>query len=146
MAPNTAIAATLGGPKVLGRKVSSLTDFDELISDGLPWASAARVKKLLDVSDSVFSALLGVSLSTVNRQKKKAGARLSALPSDRLFRLARVISAAREVFKTPDAVRSWLSRPQLGLGERVPLELVKTEAGAAEVQKLLGRIRDGVFS
>ena len=146
MTPNAAIAAALGGPKLLGRKVSSLGEFDQLISQGLPWASALRVKQLLGLSDAAFSALLGVSLSTVNRKKKTADAKMAAVAGDRLFRLARVWSAALEVFKTPEAARGWLGRPQMGLGDRVPLDLIKTDAGATEVLKLLGRIREGVFS
>lgn len=51
-----------------------------------------------------------------------------------------------EVFENPDRARRWLREPQRALGNRVPLELLGTEAGAREVEDLLGRIEYSVFS
>jgi putative toxin-antitoxin system antitoxin component (TIGR02293 family) len=41
---------------------------------------------------------------------------------------------------------SWLRRPQPGLGGRVPLELLVTQAGADQVETLLRRIDYGVYT
>ncbi len=48
-----------------------------------------------------------------------------------------------EVFENEESARRWLKRPQIGLGGKVPLELLKTEAGAREVEDLLVRIDHG---
>lgn len=69
--------------------------------------------------------------------KHGAGADLKAL-ADRLY------ARARDVFGSEESAREWLTTPQQGLGSRVPLELLATEAGAAEVRDLLGRIEYGV--
>lgn len=52
---------------------------------------------------------------------------------------------AREVFHSNEAAQEWLSTPQWGLGMRVPVDLVGTDA-EAEVWDLLGRIEHGVVS
>jgi putative toxin-antitoxin system antitoxin component (TIGR02293 family) len=53
---------------------------------------------------------------------------------------------AEEVLEDAGRAREWLHQPQRGLGNRIPLDLIRTEAGAREVEDLLGRIEYGVFS
>jgi putative toxin-antitoxin system antitoxin component (TIGR02293 family) len=45
-----------------------------------------------------------------------------------------------------DAAVEWLTTPQTALGDRVPLDLARTEIGAREVERLVGRLDHGVFS
>ena len=44
------------------------------------------------------------------------------------------------------AAERGLSSPKRALGGAVPAELAKTEAGAREVEALIGRLEHGVFS
>ena len=44
------------------------------------------------------------------------------------------------------AAERWLSSPKVALDGAVPYELVRTEAGAREVEALIGRLEHGVFS
>ncbi len=62
-----------------------------------------------------------------------------------LARTARVVRAARRLLKGERAVDVWLSRKQPGLGGRVPLDLMRTEAGAAQVETLVERLYHGVL-
>jgi putative toxin-antitoxin system antitoxin component (TIGR02293 family) len=71
---------------------------------------------------------------------------LTPVESDRLYRLARLAALAEEVFEDLDRAREWLRQHQRGLGDRAPLDLMRTEVGAREVEDLLGRIEYGVFS
>ena len=139
------VQAILGGPKLLGHKVSNPADLDDLIRQGLPWASARHAKETLELSDEVFASLLEASLRTLSRWKKSRK-RLSLVASDRLYRLALIVSLASEVFEDRARALRWLQRPQTGLGGRVPLEMIRTEAGAREVENLLGRLEYGVVS
>ena len=50
------------------------------------------------------------------------------------------------MFEDSERAHRWLKEPQRGLGNRTPLSLLGTEAGAREVEDLLGRIEYGVFS
>lgn len=58
---------------------------------------------------------------------------------------ARILKLATAVFEDKQKAISWLSRPQVGLGDKVPLEMIETEDGAREVENLLGRIEHGVL-
>lgn len=61
-------------------------------------------------------------------------------------RVARVIHAAERLFEgDQDAARQWLSSSVRDLGEKPPIELLDTEAGAQGVLQLIGRLEHGVF-
>ena len=58
-----------------------------------------------------------------------------------------VFGRALELFEGDSrAAERWLSSPKRALGGAVPYELAETEAGAREVEALIGRIEHGVFS
>ena len=58
-----------------------------------------------------------------------------------------VFGRALELFEgNSRAAERWLSSPKAGLGGAVLSELAKTEAGAGEVEALIGRLEHGVFS
>ena len=91
--------------------------------------------------DAVFVVLKLKKEEVENREK------LTPEESERLWRLASVFGTALALFEG-DSKRAieWLSARQKALGNSSPLEHVKTEPGAAEVQELIGRIEHGVFS
>lgn len=135
----------LGGARVLGRKVHSLLDLIDLIEKGVPRKAAERLRDRLGLSEQELARSLGVSAKTLQRQAKARQARLSPAQGDRLYRLARIVALAEEVLENEERARRWLREPQRGLGGRLPLNLLRTEAGAREVEDLLGRIEHGVF-
>jgi putative toxin-antitoxin system antitoxin component (TIGR02293 family) len=145
MFPARQITEILGGRKRLGRSVSSLDDFDALVREGFPWAAASHAKKVLSISDVDFASMLEMSPRTLAR-KKKEQSRLNLVFSDRLFRLIRIVSLASDVLEGLNHALAWLNEPQVGLGGRVPMDLIRTEAGAREVEQLLGRLEYGVVS
>ena len=139
------LSEILGGAKRLGRRASSLTDFDDMVRKGLPWAAAAHAKEIMALSDRAFASILDISPRTLARLKKSRQ-RLNLTASDRLYRLARLVSLASKVLEGKSHALVWLNRPQVGLGGRVPLDLLRTGAGAREVEDLLGRLEFGVVS
>ncbi len=83
--------------------------------------------------------------STLSRRKKSA--MLEPAESERLFRVAQVFERAADLFEgDAAAARRWLTEPVRGLGQRVPLELARTQIGAQLVLDLIGRLDRGVFS
>ncbi len=120
-------------------------DFDELIRKGIPFAAAECAKKKLKLTDSEFARAIGISIRTLNRQRKSQDC-LSLVSGDRLFRLARIFSFAVNVLEDEDIAAEWIHNPQTGLGKRVPLDMIRTYPGAKEVEDLLGRIEYGVIS
>jgi putative toxin-antitoxin system antitoxin component (TIGR02293 family) len=78
--------------------------------------------------------------------RKAARRPLTPAESDRLARLLRVLLCAEDSFQNPDKAHQWLRRPNRALGDRVPLELLDTDAGAEAVTAILTRIAAGVYS
>lgn len=140
------IAAVLGGRKVLGRTKATAFAFTDLIEKGFPQSALEHVKVVLKLTDREVSDALDISGKTVSRLRRSPGHRLSPSASDRLYRLARLYALAEEVLEGGEQARDWLRSPQVGLNHRVPLDLVRTEAGAREVESLLVRIEHGVLS
>lgn len=67
--------------------------------------------------------------------------------SDRLVRASRIFGRALSLCEGDrDAAKHWLSEPQKALGGTVPLILARTEVGALEVERLIGRLEHGVFT
>lgn len=70
--------------------------------------------------------------------------RLSVEQSDRFVRMLRIIMMAEDVFANHQKAAAWLRRPNTGLDGEKPLHLLDTDAGAREVELLLGRIAHGL--
>lgn len=138
------IASVLGGDKVLHHKITGTLDFDRLIREGFPWEAGLRVKETLHLKDDEFAKLLGISVRTLSR--RKTAARMPSVTSDRLYRIARIYTLAIEVLEDAEKAMHWLCREQIGLGGRIPLDMIRTEAGEREVENLLGRIEHGVLA
>jgi putative toxin-antitoxin system antitoxin component (TIGR02293 family) len=72
--------------------------------------------------------------------------RLQPEESDRVLRLALVISDADEVLGSREKAQRWLSKPNRALGGETPESLLATEYGAQLVREELSRIEHGVFA
>jgi putative toxin-antitoxin system antitoxin component (TIGR02293 family) len=111
---------------------------------GLPVQELTDLQASLKVPMEKLAPRLGISKATLHR--RKASGRLDPAESDRVVRFARLMGKAVEVLESDDSARQWLTSPQFGLGGAVPLDYADTEAGAREVEDLLGRIEHGVYS
>lgn len=139
------VISIMGGYKAIGVKAIGGVDFDQLIRKGFNISAGNHMKDLLHLTDNEFAEVLGISTRSLSRMRR-AGGRLSPVSSDRLFRVARIFALAKDVLEGESEAIEWLRRPQAGLGGRPPLDLLGTDAGAREVEDLLGRIEHGVLS
>lgn len=114
------------------------------IRAGLPMVEFEALQDLLGLGAEELAGHLAISRSTLNRRRKSR--RLDAQESDRLLRYARLYARAEGVLKEAAAARDWLKVPARALDYATPLQFAETEAGAREVENLLGRIEHGVFS
>jgi putative toxin-antitoxin system antitoxin component (TIGR02293 family) len=63
------------------------------------------------------------------------------------LRASRVFAHALRLFEGDrTAAKRWLSTPQKALGHQSPLTVARTEVGAIEVDRLMGRLEYGVFT
>lgn len=140
------IAEVLGGRKVFGKSVWTSLAWTAQIEKGFPFSALESLKEALRLSDREISSALDVSTKTASRWRHGEKARLPSSVSDRIFRYARIFALAEQVLEDRDAAREWLHDKQIGLGGRSPIELMRTEAGAREVESLLTRIEHGVLA
>ncbi len=116
----------------------------ELIRDGLDIGEFYTLRDMLGITEERLAGLVGMSRATLHR-RKKAGV-LDRGESDRLVRYARLMHHAAAALGGPDNARSWLAAPAIAFHGECPLDYADTEAGAREVDALLGRLEHGVFS
>jgi putative toxin-antitoxin system antitoxin component (TIGR02293 family) len=109
---------------------------------GLDFGEFEALRRQLDLSLDDLAARLGLSRANIDR--RKAAGRLTKDESDKIVRFARLLGHAAHLFGSLDEARRWLKVPQKDLGGAVPLDHARTEAGAREVENLLGRIAQGV--
>lgn len=81
---------------------------------------------------------------TLDRRIAK-GEPLKIEEADGLARLLRVVNAARQVFENDANADEWLRSPNPALGDRIPIEMARTDLGGREVEAVLTRIAHGVF-
>jgi putative toxin-antitoxin system antitoxin component (TIGR02293 family) len=134
-----AVASVLGITR--GRR--SPLELIDAIAKGLPVQALYRVSSDVAPDDANFKFQI-VSKATLARRKKRAGARLTADESDRLVRLAKVWTFAREVWADDESARAFLFRPHALLAGRRPIDVgLGTDIGARLVEDILGRLKHG---
>jgi putative toxin-antitoxin system antitoxin component (TIGR02293 family) len=129
----------------LGLTATTTAALIHQVEQGLPFEALESLGAASGLSVPVIATVIGVPERTLAR-RKKAG-RLSMGESERLLRVSTVFEKAVELFEgdVKPAV-TWLTSPKKALGDRLPLEYSRTELGAREVEDLMGRLEDGVFS
>jgi putative toxin-antitoxin system antitoxin component (TIGR02293 family) len=114
-----------------------------LIREGLPSSFFGDLSVLVGLSPTALGRLLGVS-DFRRRRWMKSGS-LSPIESDYFFRQAVVLDAALGLYEGDNAaMRSWLIRPTLALGQKVPAEMLSTFVGLNLVEALIWQIEHGV--
>jgi putative toxin-antitoxin system antitoxin component (TIGR02293 family) len=116
----------------------------EQIRAGLSFRAVRNLQKALDLPMERIASVLGMSRATLHRRKLQGT--IDREESEKLVRYQNLLKKAEEVFGDAENAREWLTHPQRGLGNAVPLEFAKSEVGAREVENLLGRIEYGVYS
>jgi len=130
--------------KTHSAKAKHPTELIRKIQKGLRFSELETLQNSIDLPFEQLAAKLAISRSTL--QRRKAAGRLSPDESDKVIRYSRLVQQAADFFGEIEKARAWLKHPQYGLGGAVPLDYAKTEAGAREVENLLGRMKYGVYS
>jgi len=136
--------------RVLGDKTSSkkkpvgATHLRDMVLRGYPFAAFESVLKEIDLPQKQLSVILGMTESTLARRKRDHQP-LTAIESDRLYRVARIAALAFEVFGDENNARIWMKRPNAVLDGDIPLALLETEIGASQVEDELQRILYGIY-
>ena len=114
----------------------------DLIEHQLPASSIKRLLAL-GVTRQEVDALV-IPLRTLQHRRSRRE-KLTVEESDRVLRMMRVLAQTEGVYESRERALAWLRRPHPRLGERTPLELLKTDAGSRIVEELLVQIDEGMF-
>lgn len=136
------ITRYLGGVRVLGRGIDSDLDLDEAIARGLPAASLQALLEEASLSAADLAPVIPERTQLASRSRE----RLTPEQSDRLARLARLLSIADETLGSAEKAWLWMERPNRALGGKRPIDLVKRSSGSLLVEQVLGRLAHGVYT
>jgi putative toxin-antitoxin system antitoxin component (TIGR02293 family) len=118
--------------------------FEHILRIGVPAESLELLAEAYRVSLSDVASWIDASPKTLRRWR----ADLKPLPpmaSDVALRYGRVFEQAKEAFGSEAAAQVWLTSAQPALANRVPLEMLKSELDAREVERLLDLIDWGEY-
>lgn len=106
---------------------------------------ADRVKALIDRGVLHEKQVYRVIPERTFKRRLANREALKVSEGDAIARYLRVTQAANKAFGEADFVRKWLNLPNPELKGRIPIELAETDAGAREVEDVIGRFAHGVY-
>lgn len=115
------------------------------VEEGVPVLDIVAFGREVGFTAQELAGLIQIPERTYAR-RVAAGSRLKLDEGERAVRIMRLYDRAKEVLGTNDRARRWLNRPLRVLGGRTPLNFARTEPGAREVEAVLGRFEEGVYS
>ncbi|HUF27303.1 MAG TPA: antitoxin Xre/MbcA/ParS toxin-binding domain-containing protein [Gemmatimonadaceae bacterium] len=128
---------------LLGLRVYEPLRVYQAVRKGFSYAAFERLQRNTGLPARALADFAQIPSRTLARRRGEG--RLEPEESDRLVRIARVFGHALGLFEGDvEAARQWLTAEQPALGNIVPLELARTEVGAAEVEQLIGRLEHGI--
>jgi putative toxin-antitoxin system antitoxin component (TIGR02293 family) len=135
----------LGGKAGTGMLIKSEGQMESLLRAGIPVTALNSLRDKWGFTIAELAEALDIAKSTLMRKQEQRGS-LSSADSDRLYRLASILSLAEEYIGDLAKARHWIRQPNLVLGGVTPLKALETEIGAQRVTQVLGRIAYGGVS
>ena len=115
------------------------------VREGFPVVVLERLAGELDAPQKMVLLAVGIAPATLKRRRESG--HLSRAESDRVYRLTNIFQQATQLFEGDSAMaRQWLEQSAKALGGRTPMEYLETEAGANEVEDLIGRLEHGIIA
>jgi putative toxin-antitoxin system antitoxin component (TIGR02293 family) len=115
----------------------------KLIRAGLPSSFFNELSFLVGLPPVALASLLGVKESARRRWLKTG--KLTSTESDYVYSTALVLRSALGLFEgDQSAMREWITRPALALGQKAPVELLSTFVGINTVEAFIWKIEHGV--
>ncbi|MFG6667701.1 antitoxin Xre/MbcA/ParS toxin-binding domain-containing protein [Halomonas sp. HNIBRBA4712] len=117
----------------------------ELLHEGVAYRVYPQLAKISGIEQKTLARYVDIAPATLSRRAKTG--RFKMAESDRLYRFAELYKAALDLFEgDAEQARSWLLKPNKGLGGRLPVEMSATSAEYQTVLNLIGRLEHGVMA
>ena len=117
-------------------------DADTEIRGGYPASIAKELQAVLDLSNADMAEVLGRSRRTYARYRNQ-NKQLGLAESERVFRYARLLQRATEIFGSEEKAAGWMKGPNEALDGRTPFDVALTAPGAVLVDDVLAGIAHG---
>lgn len=144
-AKSSDLVGLLGGKGLITMEIKSGFDLINLSNAGLKKASLDALIGHLGMSRKSFTEnILNISVKTMER--KKSDDLLDKRTSSYIIEVAKVVEHAFEVFESEEKVQHWLNTPNKALNQMRPINLFEMPTGLNMVNRILGRIEEGVYS
>jgi putative toxin-antitoxin system antitoxin component (TIGR02293 family) len=114
----------------------------EMVERQLPTSAINRLVAL-GITRPEIDGLV-IPLRTLQHRRSRRE-KLTVEESDRVLRVARLLSQAESVYGSRARALVWLRRSHPRLRDRTPLETLKTDTGSRIVEELLVQIDEGMF-
>jgi putative toxin-antitoxin system antitoxin component (TIGR02293 family) len=118
---------------------------EELLRQGLPVSVLGNFRENWGFTIMELAGSLSIPKSTLMRMLERRN-RMALVDSDRVYRLASILTLAEEAIGNREKAQRWLRQPNQVLGNETPLRALETEIGARRVEQVLGRIAYGSVS
>jgi len=141
---NALVWALLGGKQFWRLPPETVLDYVAATSKGIPKQAVHNLAEVIDVPMKDMATLLNVSYKTLGRKKKTDT--LDSLSSSLSIELANTVAKGLAVFEERDKFSRWLQKENRALQGKKPFQLLNTPTGIKMVNKLLGRIEEGVYT
>jgi putative toxin-antitoxin system antitoxin component (TIGR02293 family) len=115
-----------------------------MIRKGFPSKAMDSFGTNIGATNADLAQILGISIRALAWRRRKGV--LTPSESERMFRVARVVGRAEEVFGDLTNGLEWMKSPNGSLSGVTPISLLDTDIGADWVMDALGRVEHGVFA
>ena len=134
----------LGGKKFMPKEPVSGFDFITASDKGIPKLSVMNLADVMNIPMKDMAAMLNLSYKTLGR--KKSTDTMDNLVSSLSIEIANTIAKGLSVFEDTIKFNHWLQKENRALQGKKPFELLNTPTGIRLVNRVLGRIEEGIYS
>jgi putative toxin-antitoxin system antitoxin component (TIGR02293 family) len=128
---------------LLGLEYFDLPNVLKAVEKGFPFKVFERLMRNMGVPSDRLAEIVGIPRRTLARRKVEK--RFTSEESERLLRGARVFARTLWLFDGhTDAAVEWLLTLEIALG-KAPADLIHTEVGARDVERVIGALEHGVY-
>lgn len=115
-----------------------------VVKDGLSSNLLRKLADQLKLGLEEMAVPLHLTTRTLHRRMEQG--RLSLDESERLLAITRIVAQATEILGSEAKAVHWLKSPVPALGGKTPLACAETQVGLREVEDVLTRVQDVVYS
>lgn len=134
----------LGGKQFMPNIPKTNFEYIKVVNIGIKKHSVTRLASLMKIPMKDMAALLNISYKTLGR--KKESDTFDSISSSLSIEIAEVLSKGFSVFEDADKLSRWLQKENKALQGRKPIDFLNTPTGIKMINRLLGRIEEGVYT